>query len=165
MEKIKHAARLLTLGFRIFPVVPNTRFPAFVGWQERAGAKDILDCWSASGDPIGRTRKGMPVSPNPDFNIGVATGKGLLVLDVDVKAGKGGLDSLLLLEEAGLPLSYRVRTPSGGLHVYLSVDRSAGVPNSVDNLPDFPGIDIRGDGGLVLGAGSTIDGRAYVETD
>lgn len=163
MDKIDHAARLRQRGFRIFPVVPNTRFPAIAGWQDRAGAEDILTCWSATGDAIGHTRKGRPVYPDPDFNIGIATGRGLLVLDCDAKAGKDGLTSLLLLDEAGLPFSYRVRTPSGGIHVYLETGAATGVTVSVDSIPGYPGIDVRGEGGLVLGAGSTIDGNVYEE--
>ena len=35
------------------------------------------------------------------------------------------------------------------------------IANSVDGLKDYPGIDIRGDGGYVVGPGSTIRDQAY----
>lgn len=83
------------------------------------------------------------------------------MLDFDVK--KGGLETLELLDDLGLPQSYRVRTPSGGMHVYLAVDDAADIPNSVNKADLYPGMDVRSLGGLVVGAGSEIDGRFYEE--
>lgn len=84
----------------------------------------------------------------PTANIGVVTGarSGLVVVDVDPR--HGGLDSLRQLEaEHGqLPSAPTVITGSGGLHLYF---RHPGgrVPNRVGL---YPGIDLRGDGGLVV---------------
>jgi putative DNA primase/helicase len=56
----------------------------------------------------------------PDANIGLATGKvsGRLVLDIDIKKGKRGDESLRLLEEqyGPLPETRKSVTASGGWH-------------------------------------------------
>src|SRR4051794_12202449 len=53
-------------------------------------------------------------------NVGIATGNGLLVLDVDAKSG--GLASLATWEEqfGKLPLTPTVLTGGGGRHYYFS---------------------------------------------
>ena len=84
----------------------------------------------------------------PTSNVGVVTGarSGLVVLDIDPR--HGGLESLHDIEEqhGPLPVMPTVITGSGGLHLYF---RHPGgrVPNRVSI---FPGIDLRGDGGLVV---------------
>ena len=108
----------------------------------------------------------------PMANIGIATGRhpdlavpGILVLDVDAAAG--GLESLAALEAAHGRLLETVQVLTGksdldgrrGLHFYF---KHPGIPigNSVKKLG--PGLDIRGDGGLVVGPGSThSSGRQY----
>jgi hypothetical protein len=147
MDKKASALALAARGFRIFPCKPDAKEPAFSGWQEAATTDaDLIAAWWS-----GMYR---------DANIGVATGKGLLVLDFDTKNGKQGLKSL---DQLKLPWGYRVQTPSGGIHVYLAVPEDCGLTVSVDAYPDYPGMDVRCDGGLVIGAGSTINGESYVE--
>lgn len=107
-------------------------------------------------------------------NLGVATGVGsdLLVVDVDVRSG--GADSFDVWQEAtGLdwPGGGRVHTGRGGVesvgaggHWYLRwpsewrrLGREAGGKVGV-----LPGIDVRGDGGYVLGVGSAhVAGGVY----
>jgi hypothetical protein len=55
--------------------------------------------------------------------------------------------------------TYVVDTPSGGCHLYFSVFGDARVKNSAGAVG--PHIDVRADGGYVVGAGSRIGGRAY----
>lgn len=87
---------------------------------------------------------------DPAANIGVATGSvnGLAVVDLDVKGGRDGpheLDDFLRLHARTLPYGTVARTPSGGWHVWL---RTAGpVPERPGILP---GVDVKGDGGLVV---------------
>lgn len=144
-SKQEHAAALAARGFRTFPLLKNAKTPQAEGWQEKAGSYKTW--WETK-----------------DSNIGVATGNGLLVLDFDVK--KGGLETLSLMElEGALPETYRVNTPSGGVHLYYACPHDAGITVSADNIPNHAGLDVRCDGGLVVGAGSTIDGVPYTAND
>jgi hypothetical protein len=92
----------------------------------------------------------------PTSNVGIATGGGLLVLDAD---GDVGIDSLHALEHVHgpLPETPRSLTGGGGLHFFLTVDHI--VSNKVGLAP---GIDIRCDGGFVVGPPSVhASGRRY----
>ncbi|BAQ16082.1 bifunctional DNA primase/polymerase [Methyloceanibacter caenitepidi] len=148
--KNKHdwARALARQGLRVFPLQPNGKRPAIEGWQREAtsDAEKINSWWRGEF---------------ADSNIGIATGSGLLVIDADCKGGRPGLPSLDMLDMEGLPESFRVRTPSGGLHVYLTYDPANEIRGGADCLEGYPGIDIRAEGGLVVGPGSTIDGAAY----
>lgn len=94
----------------------------------------------------------------PDSNVGVATGAGLLVVDVDPRSG--GDDSMVdLCRTLGaLPDTIECLTGGGGRHVYLStrtdVRNSAGIIGA--------GVDVRGEGGYVVAPPSShASGRAY----
>ena len=132
-------------SFRWIPLKHNRKNPAHTGWQNQATTNtQKIGAWRSKG-----------------HNLGIATGHGLLVLDFDVGENKRGLESLELMDMMGLPVSFRVRTPSGGVHVYLQVPLDFGVTVGVNCLADFPGVDIRCEGGLVVGPGSTIEGVPY----
>jgi len=91
---------------------------------------------------------------HPDWQIGLRTGQvsDLVALDVDVD--KGGLDSLIALQQAGLDIRDTAAQLSGsGLSFHLLYSHPGGtVPNSAGRLGD--GLDVRGDGGYVVGAPS-----------
>lgn len=146
-NKQQMAVKLAQRGFRIIPLPVNKKAPPPEGWKALATSND---------EKIG-TRWERRFA---NHNIGIATGQGLLVVDVDTK-GREGLNSLELLELAGMPTSFRVRTPSGGIHVYISVPLDIGITVSADRLKGYPGIDIRCEGGYVVAPGSTIDGVPY----
>lgn len=82
----------------------------------------------------------------PDADVGVATGSGLIVLDVDPE--HGGHDSLAALETAhgDLPETEEVATGGGGRHLYFRTGQT--VRNSAGKVGS--GLDIRGDGGYVI---------------
>ena len=96
---------------------------------------------------------------NPEANIGIRTGGGFLVLDVD------SLESLAWLEhEHGpIPETLTVRTGGGGLHYFFRTNRS--IRNSVGKIG--PGINIRGEDGYVVTSPSLhVSGQRYsVEVD
>ncbi len=83
----------------------------------------------------------------PDADIGIATGAGLLVVDIDPR--NGGSESVALLEKdiGSIPVTRRVRTGGGGEHIYLKVPPGV-VVRCRSNI--YPGIDIKGDGGYVV---------------
>ncbi|MEU5190633.1 bifunctional DNA primase/polymerase [Streptomyces klenkii] len=103
------------------------------------------------------------------FNIGIATGPaGLLVVDLDVPKDKGGSDApcgatsfQALCERAGAswPVTYTVRTPSAGLHLYFHAPAGVRLPSTTKTVA--PNIDTRAWGGNIVAAGSTTAQGAY----
>lgn len=93
----------------------------------------------------------------PEANVGVRTGGGLVVLDVD---GDDGADSLheLEREHGELPQTVAALTGGGGRHYYFATAEA--VRNSAGRLGR--GLDVRGDGGYVVCPPSVHEsGRAY----
>ncbi|MCX5559937.1 bifunctional DNA primase/polymerase [Streptomyces sp. NBC_00038] len=107
------------------------------------------------------------------YNVAIATGPaGLLVVDLDtlkLKDAKGTPDGvtafLALCERAGqaVPTTYRVRTPSGGAHLYFTAPPGTRLKSSAGRLSKK--IDTRGWGGYVVAPGSTTRQGAYEVTD
>ncbi|MGH3297144.1 MAG: bifunctional DNA primase/polymerase, partial [Trebonia sp.] len=113
------------------------------------------------------------------YNIGIACGpSGLIVIDLDLphdvgEDDEGAADGALFPLSGADILSrlarqngerypggtYVVDTPSGGCHLYFSDAGGARVRNSAGAVG--PHIDVRAEGGYVVGAGSRISGRAY----
>jgi putative DNA primase/helicase len=93
----------------------------------------------------------------PQANIGIATGRrsGLLVIDVDPRKTSDWLASVNLLK---LPETFRVRTASGGFHFYFGLPTASKITIGAALLP---GIDWRGNGGYVVGAGSVVNDVTY----
>lgn len=95
----------------------------------------------------------------PESNIGLRCGDAFDVLDVDVKNGAPGWDSVRRLNARGVLAGAfaHARTPSGGGHLYFAPsgdgNHQAGSTRS--------GLDSRGTGGYVLAAPSIIDGGRY----
>lgn len=81
----------------------------------------------------------------PDANIGMLTGQGTLVVDIDLP---DGIESLAKLEEqyGSLPPTLEVKTGSGGRHLFFSTD--AEMRNTTQKLGKK--IDSRCDGGYVI---------------
>lgn len=154
-QLLAQAKSLARQGFRVFPLEVDGNTPAHEGWQDHATADEntAASLWQ---DPFG--------APVP-YNIGVATGRGLTVLDVDVKNGQPGFESLdELVTFLGLEDdTYTVKTRSGGLHLYYGETKTP-LRNSVGQVR--PGLDIRSDGGFVVAPGSSVNGLAWsVEKD
>ena len=99
----------------------------------------------------------------PDANVGIATGADSMLVVLDVDPEKGGDESLADLEKAHGPLPGTVRglTGGGGTHLYYQHPGSIHVKTSASELA--PGLDIRGDGGYVVGPPSLHEsGQRYV---
>lgn len=98
---------------------------------------------------------------HPNANIGIATGavSGFIALDVDVKNGAKGRESLRSLK--GIPPTLTVNTPTGGWHHYLFLTSGQAIGSRAPISREYPGLDIRGDGGYVVGAGSAIGHKVY----
>lgn len=94
-------------------------------------------------------------------NIAIATGKvsGIFVVDIDVKNGSRGDDSIREFEQehGELPETVESLTWSGGRHLYFKYpDQGIGCKVGIRD-----GIDIRGDGGCVITPPSVIKGKKY----
>jgi len=132
-------------GWRVHPLRPASKLPGLNRWQEKATADSAtIQGWLES---------------DPDSNIGIATGAGLLVLDVDTKNRHDGHATLagLQAQHGVLPRTFTVRTPSGGTHFYFAT--LADVRNSAGKLGD--GLDIRGAGGYVVAPPSVTPAGCY----
>lgn len=94
----------------------------------------------------------------PTANIGLKCGadSNLTVLDVDGAEGRDTLRSLEL-ENCELPMTPIALTGSGGAHYYFAYE--SGLQNEVRFAP---GLDVRTEGGLVVGVGSRNQNGPYV---
>jgi hypothetical protein len=135
--------------FKIIPIRPGDKLPLIKTGRDHAE--------HASSDPD--TIEGW-FRRWPDCQIGCPTGaaSGVVVLDADRKHDGEGLLAVLESALGPLPRDRVVRTRSGGLHVYLAhpaggirVLTGAGPDSSLGKLlGGVPGIDVRGDGGIVV---------------
>jgi len=162
---LRSALAAALLGWHVFPCAVGDKRPALRGnWQDLATTSPdrIRDWWARA-----------------PYNIGIACGpSGLVVIDLDMphdddeddeEAAAGALFPLSgadilsgLASQRGERYpggTYTVDTPSGGCHLYFSAGGEPGVRNSAGVVG--PHIDVRADGGYVVGAGSRIGGRAY----
>ena len=143
------AARYYTekLHIPVFPCKVQDKIPAVShGFKEASTDAGQIETWWS------RT----------PFNIGIATGGGLVVLDVDINhdGGKYGDETLSELErEHGpLPDTWQVLTGSGGVHYYFQCD-DAELTIATSFLD---GLDFRANGGYVIAPPSIHpNGRAY----
>jgi hypothetical protein len=140
-------------GWPVFPVSSNKR--PLIKWGDGASTdiKIITDWWRRW----------------PQALVGVPTGRrsGFVVLDVDVKDGRNGFDTLADLGGAILPDTPMVHTRSGGVHIYFAhIDVE--IRNSVGKYGLGVGLDVRGDGGFVvvpsLGSGYWWDPHCNFDT-
>lgn len=114
-------------GWKVHPLKPRSKNP-----NSQHGSLDatsdvelIRDWWER----------------HPNDNIGLATGYGFFVLDIDTKAS-----GHLWLESVDLPPTISQRTGSGGTHFLFAGPPT--VPNSSSKIA--PGVDIRGKGGYIV---------------
>jgi hypothetical protein len=161
---LRSALAAAALGWHVFPCAAGGKRPALRGnWQDLATTSpdQVRDWWARA-----------------PYNIGIACGpSGLVVIDLDlphdVDDDEGAADGALFPLSGADILSglarqhgerypggtYIVDTPSGGCHLYFSAAGGARARNSAGAVG--PHIDVRADGGYVVGAGSRVGGRAY----
>lgn len=97
----------------------------------------------------------------PDANIGIVCGaaNGIVVIDVDIKNGKKGDESLVALvaKHGAMGDTIQATTASSGSHFYYSIDRA--LPPSRGLLG--PDIDVQGDDTYVVAPPSIVNGARY----
>lgn len=106
-------------------------------------------------EPAVKWQDDVTFSVDEEQNYGINTGKsGLVVIDID---GEKGIESFeRILGEKNWPDTFTVQTPRGGYHLYF---RGDGYKNSASHVGR--NIDVRGDGGYVVGPGSVVGGKTY----
>lgn len=148
-QRVAIVRKLALAGLRVFPLKPNSKIPAIKGWQE-----------AATSDP---DKAGAWWVYNPDYNIGIHT-IDHLVVDQDLKDdGPATWNEIVCQREmfGDEPApTLTVWSGSGGIHEYYSLPPGKQVGNST-STKFGRGIDIKSEGGLVVGPGSVIDGRTY----
>lgn len=93
-----------------------------------------------------------------DANVGLASGNGLFILDVDDQHGGGESLAALVAQVGDLPETATVLT-GNGQHLYFSYSSDLQIGSKVGLRP---GLDIRADGGYVVAVGSHhVNGRVY----
>lgn len=87
--------------------------------------------------------------------VGIAAGRGLVVIDLDTKQGEDGPGNFgrLLMDHPYLPIDAVTSTPSGGWHLYLRTPAGEAVPSRPGILP---GVDIQGDDHYVVAPPSRV---------
>lgn len=148
MPSLKEAAlKYAKLGYAVFPLKPKAKEPATShGFYEASTDAGTIEAWWIK---------------NPEYNIGIACGNGLAVIDIDQhpEDGKFGLDTLRNWEKnhGDLLPTWTVLTGTGGLHYWYKTDLN--FKNTVEVLP---GIDIRSKGAYVVAPPSIHpNGNAY----
>ncbi|MFJ9735066.1 bifunctional DNA primase/polymerase [Streptomyces sp. NPDC101171] len=156
-------------GWHVFPLRPGHKPPALHGEQAcaRTGAcaTGHVKWEQRATTDLARIQAAWSRAP---YNVGIATGpSGLVVIDLDVPKGNSSTDApdgattfAALCERAGhaVPGTYRVRTASGGEHLYFTAPPGVKLGNTARTVADS--VDTRAWGGYVVASGSiTAAGR------
>lgn len=130
VESIKRVAKF----FPVFPVVKGKKIPQIKGWQDKAtqDLNQIEEWWSEW----------------PTAYVGMPTGSksGIWVVDIDLKDGKSGEESLKQYE--ALPSTFLQTTRSGGKHLFFKYEDEWNFKGSTDTLGRL--VDTRADGNFVV---------------
>ncbi len=120
-------------GFRVLPIPPRQKGPTLKDWPNKA-----------TTDPAQITQW---FNEQPEGNYGILT-TGLIAVDIDPRNG-----GHLWLDENEDKLSdtLRFKTGSGGWHILYRAPEGHNIGNRVDIAQ---GVDIRGNGGQIVGPGS-----------
>jgi hypothetical protein len=141
-DVIDAALKWADRGFAVFPLVPRCKKPlgSLVPHGLKEASRDhavIRNWWRRE----------------PKANIGIVTGAGNFVVDLDDAEAVSWFANAC--GRHGAPKTLTTRT-SRGFHVFFAC--GAEVPNSAGRLA--PGVDVRGEGGYVVAAPSTHPGGA-----
>lgn len=159
--------------WQVFPLQPGSKIPAVRDWRQQATTDpDRIGRWWTVR--LHRDRRHV----REPLNLAIACGaSALVVIDLDlakpdhdsaVAPGEwqrgsitSGLEVLAALADQvgdAVPETYTVATASGGRHLYFTAPDGVDVRNSAGRVG--PTIDVRGEGGYVVAAGSRIRDRA-----
>jgi putative DNA primase/helicase len=146
---LEGALEYAALGFEVFPCPQGSK-------KSHKSKKYSGIRWGKTSDPKQVQRDW---GKWPDAGVGIATGAGSDIFVIDLDVGPGGLEAwaMLVAEHPPLPPTVTVETPSGGRHYYWRLPACAEIRNSVGKIG--PGIDVRGEGGIVVAPPSVKPGK------
>lgn len=106
-DVLQSALNYANEGFQVFPLQVNSKSKQVIkSWKEEATTDlDTIHNWFS----------------NTDYNVGVRTGDGLVVIDIDNKNDMNGCESIKPYI-AKFPKTKVVKTPNNGWHLYYRVD-------------------------------------------
>jgi Bifunctional DNA primase/polymerase, N-terminal/Primase C terminal 2 (PriCT-2) len=153
------------------PMVDAALSYAEKGWRvfpaPRGEKKSHKSAAFSSGQRWGATSDAAQIKRDwarwPNANIGIATGpeSGFWVVEADTPEGHGvdGVASLKQLEaeHGALPETLMAESPSGSQHRYFKWPAGVTIRNSASKIA--PGVDERGDGGMVIAPPSVKPGK------
>lgn len=133
-DMLPYALQYAQAGLRVFPLSPCDKTPL----RGTSGCKEATD-------DISQVTKWW--FDNPFCNIGIATGNGIVVIDVDEGEGKSGEASIGQWQSINgkLPDTITSITGKGGRHIIYKSD--CDYNNRVGIIPN---VDIRGIGGYIV---------------
>jgi Bifunctional DNA primase/polymerase, N-terminal/Primase C terminal 2 (PriCT-2)/Family of unknown function (DUF5906) len=138
---VDHALQYAGRSWRVFPLQGKVPFKGTRGFKDATTDSATIEAW------WGR---------RPDANVGIATGNGLMVLDIDGAEGLAELQALVV-QHGRLPRTLAVRT-GNGIHLYFNGE---GVRSSARG-----NLHVRGEGGYVVAPPSLHpSGRRYQWVD
>lgn len=150
----KAAQEYAARGWHVFPVPPGQK-------KSHKSAKYSNGReWGATADPAEIARDWQQW---PQANVGIVCGpkSGLLVIEADTEAGHGvdGIENLTaLIDRSGaLPHTIEALSPSGSWHLFFKWPEGLDIRNSESLVA--PGVDVRGNGGMVVAVPSVKPGH------
>jgi Bifunctional DNA primase/polymerase, N-terminal/Primase C terminal 2 (PriCT-2) len=152
---VDHALAYAARGWFVFPAPANGE------------KKSHKSAEFSSGRAWGATTNAQQIQRDftrwPNANIGVVTGpkSGIFVVEADTPEGHNvdGIASMRALEarHGALPETLAAESPSGSLHYYLNYPPDVTITNTTSKIG--PGIDVLGDGGMVIAPPSNRPGK------
>lgn len=124
-------------GWPVFPLAARDKVPT-------AGSRGLHDATTDADRVMAWWSPTFEGGVGEDANIGLRTGDGLVVLDIDGADGEHTI-AMVAARLGELPATLEARTGKGR-HLYFRADRR--ITNSVGKLG--PKLDVRGDGGYVV---------------
>ena len=154
-DMLPYALQYAQAGFRVFPLSPCDKMPlqGSRGLHEATNNIDVIKQWWTT---------------NPFYNIGCATGNGIVVIDIDEGVdnnggNKSGEDSITQWqsENGQLPDTLTAISGKGGRHLYYRTGDNCHSKTGV-----IKNVDIRADGGyIVLPPSMHPSGNRYTWVD
>lgn len=161
------------LGWHVFPLVPlGVEYMTKDGMQVSDGKPPAIPGGfrNASANPVQVASQFSKAAAQYGRQPGIGFWPGqsnILVLDVDIKDGKGGATSLQAMQDeyGELPQTLTQYTPSGGWHLFFSLPEGVKIGQGWRKKEQGRGIDVRSSSGYVCVQGTVTAAGEYAFND